>query len=90
LVALTVRVCEPTARPLAVHGLEHPLAGAPSRLHTIVDDESETLKATVALVRYVGFDGPDVMVTAGALFFTCQEIEPDPEPEPLLASTTRL
>ncbi len=83
-------MCEPSARPLADHGLVHATAAPPSRLHVVVADESDTVNATVALVTWLELFGPDVMVTAGAEFSTVQLTEVDPVPETFVAKTTRL
>jgi hypothetical protein len=64
--ALMSNVCVPTASALADHGDEHPLAGAPSRLHVTVASGSDTVNETEANVAVVNGAGPPVTVRTGA------------------------
>lgn len=67
-----VRVCEPTASPLAVHGLAQAVAAPPSSLQVMVDAGLETVNATDALVWCVELVGPDVIVMTGVSSRTTQ------------------
>jgi hypothetical protein len=83
-----LRLWDPTARPEADQGLEHGVAGPPSRLHVTVAAGSETLNATVASGTQPELGGPEVTLTVGVAGKTVQLWLSVPVPPAFDASMT--
>ena len=71
-VALTLKVCEPFARPENAAGEVQAEGAAPSRLHAKLTDCLLAMNEMLALVLDVGLAGDAVMVTTGATVSTTQ------------------
>jgi hypothetical protein len=66
-VARTSNVCVPDARPVYSCGEEHAVKAPASTRHAKPDPASLELKVKVALVAFVGSDGPESTVVSGGV-----------------------